>query len=93
MREQNSAIEMAVEAIPLSGVAYGFLDTYRRLRTGVRKFRADQLFLQERLLENLRPWEGEGSVCWRREFGGWRLVGSMLPAEEARHDPDPKGPT
>jgi hypothetical protein len=93
MREQNSAIASAEEAIPLGGVAPSVLHACRWLRHHLRNFWADQHFLQERLLEKLRPWEGEGPACWRRELGGWRLVGSMLPDDEARHDRDPKGPS
>jgi len=92
MRTQNSAIETAREAIPRTGFAQGLLQTCIWLRLRIRKFRADQLFLQERLLENSRPWEREGPACWRRELGGWRLVGSALP-DEARHDRDPTGPS
>jgi hypothetical protein len=93
MREQNSAIETAVEAIPLSGVADGVVQTCQWLRTRLRKFRADQLFLQERMLESMRPWESEGPAGWRREIGGWRLVGSELPDERAVVDRDPKSPS
>jgi hypothetical protein len=87
MRAQNSAIDTTREAIPRSGFAQGLLEACNRLRIRVRKFRADQLFLQERLLEKSRPWEREGPACWRRELGGWRLVGSALP-DDAR---DPAG--
>jgi hypothetical protein len=93
MREQNSAIENAAEAIPPAGVAGNVVETCRWLRTSLRKFRADQLFLQERLLESMRPWECEGPACWRRELGGWRLVGSNLPDEQALLDRDPGGPS
>jgi hypothetical protein len=92
MRIQNSAIERAWEAVPASGFAQSLLHTCIRLRIRVRKFRADQLFLQELLLENSRPWEREGPASWRQELGGWRLVGSALP-DEARHDRDPAGPS
>jgi hypothetical protein len=93
MREQNSAIETATEAIPLDGVARGLARTCLWLRTRLRRFHADQLFLQERLLERMRPWESEGPACWRRELGGWRLVGSTLPDEQVRLDRDPKSPS
>jgi hypothetical protein len=93
MREQNSAIETTTEAIPQAGVADNLVQTCRWLRTSLRKFRADQLFLQERLLEGMRPWEGEGPACWRRGLGGWRLVGSGLPDEQACIDRDRMEPS
>jgi hypothetical protein len=91
MREQNSAIEPMGEAIPPGHAAHGILHACHWLRARLLNFSAGQLFLHERLLENMRPWESEGAACWRRELGGWRLVGSTLPDTEARHDRDPRG--
>jgi hypothetical protein len=42
----------------------------------------DALYLQARMLELQRPWEQRGSLRWRREIGGTRLVGSHLPVTD-----------
>ena len=42
----------------------------------------DSVYLHQRLLEAQRPWEQEGPLHWRRELGGWRVVGSRLPSQD-----------
>jgi hypothetical protein len=90
MRAQNSAIYPAGEAIPRIAAGQGVLQAWNKLRAGSRKFWADQLLLQERLLVSMRPWEREGAACWKLEIGGWRLVGSALPDPEADDNHDSK---
>ena len=43
---------------------------------------ARQVYLHQRLVETERPWEHEGPLHWRREVGGWRVVGSYLPPQD-----------
>jgi hypothetical protein len=86
MTTQNSAIEAAAEAIPRTDTLTSVLRAGEWLRRRLRKFWADQLFLQERLLEQTRPWESEGPTRWKRELGGWRLVGLGVPDSETRND-------
>ncbi|HEY5272603.1 MAG TPA: hypothetical protein VIJ34_05150 [Acidimicrobiales bacterium] len=86
MSAENSAIDSAAEAIPRTDTLKSVLHAGEWLRTSFRRFWADQLFLQQRLLEKTRPWESEGPTCWKRELGGWRLVGSRVPDLETQND-------
>ena len=52
----------------------------------------DTVYLHERLLEAQRPWEQQATIRWRRQIGGWRLVGSYLPEDDDLRPPAGSAP-
>jgi hypothetical protein len=59
---------------------------HRLLAALARNWR-DTLYLNERLVRAQRPWEQQGPLRWRRERGGWRMVGAYLPDGERTSSP------
>jgi hypothetical protein len=68
---RSTAMDIPIEAGPARLV--------RRLIASLVRGWHDSVYLHQRLLEAQRPWEQEGPLHWRREPGGWRVVGTCLP--------------
>jgi hypothetical protein len=92
MREQSSATSIPPKAaapperfdrrLPPSRGAL------RRLLHSLAEFWREGVYLNERLLDC--PWDREGPLRWRREVGGWRLIGADVPVGDVRdHDKSP----
>jgi len=62
----------------LAAVPAGFVRTW-----------LDVVHLQRCLLQYQRPWERQGPLRWKRELGGLRLVGAVLPQDG--HSASPSG--
>ncbi len=64
----------------LTAVAGRLLTTWR-----------DVVHLQRCLLDHQRPWERQGPLRWKRELGGWRLLGAVAPEDETSGSPASSG--
>ena len=71
---RSAAIDIPIES--------GHARPVRRLIDSLVRGWHDSVYLHQRLLEANRPWEQEGPLHWRRELGGWRIVGSRLPPQD-----------
>ena len=71
---RSTAVDIRIESGPARFV--------RRLIDSLVRGWHDSVYLHERLLEAQRPWDQEGPLHWRRELGGWRVVGSRLPPHD-----------